>query len=211
MKKAAKAIRLKAHNIRKRITKRIPARLLKGLGRPAPDPVIQVTGGDEKSGEKSIQEDGGLLPNLPHNQSTTGSQHGHPTDSANPTANPTANHSIVSLPQSNDVQSAAVHSIHPDTHELLIRKDTGSLNRNELRFAATFNYSRVMRYHVLVSDVWKALEKAGREEYEVGLSRKLLILEVISPIPNRRRSRLPSLRLISSPRGIIRSQRECGG
>ena len=68
------------------------------------------------------------------------------------------------------VHSAADRSVHPDTHQL-VRKE---INRNEFRFAPIFNYSRVMRYRVLVDDVWGALERAAREEHEVNLLIKRL-------------------------------------
>jgi len=75
----------------------------------------------------------------------------------------------------------------PETDQLLISKDLGSLNRDERRLSATFNYSRAMRYLVLVDDVLKALDKVARREHEVGISSKCLE-EVVSMILNRRRS-----------------------
>jgi hypothetical protein len=42
-----------------------------------------------------------------------------------------------------------------------------------------------MRYLVLVDDVLRALDKLAREKDEVGLSRKRLMLEVVSLILNR--------------------------
>ena len=206
VKKAAKAIRQKAHKLRKRIARRITARLMKGLGKSALDSIIDVSGENENGGDKSIHGDTGIqVPDLPHNQSAPGSQHGHLTDSANPTAN----NSTTNLHYSADVHSTAVHSIHPDTHELLIRKDNGSVNRHEVRPAATFNYSRIIRYLVLAEDVWRALERGGREEYGVGLSIKRLVLGVISPILNRRG--ILFQRSIIGPRGVVRFQRGCGG
>jgi hypothetical protein len=70
----------------------------------------------------------------------------------------------------------------PVTDELFISKDLGSLNRDERRLSATFNYSRIMRYLVLVDDVLKALDEPARE---VCLSRKRLT-QVVSLISNRR-------------------------
>jgi hypothetical protein len=104
---------------------------------------------------------------------------------------------------------AAQSSIHPETDRLLIPKDEfSSLNRDELRLAATFNYSRIMRYFVLVDDVLRALDKLAREKEEVGLSRQCLVLEVVSLVLNRRRDL--SLRLLPalSPRGALCSLRE---
>jgi len=94
--------------------------------------------------------------------------------------NTTANHSAVSL-----FQSATVHSIthqssiHPKADRLLIdvSDQLGPLNRDERRLAATFNYSRVMRYLALVDDVLRALDKLGRENNGVGSSGKRVTQE----------------------------------
>ena len=74
----------------------------------------------------------------------------------------------------------------PEIDQLLISKDLGSLNRDERRLSATFNYSRAIRYLVLVDDVLKALDKVARKEHEVRFLRKCLA-EVVSIILNRRR------------------------
>lgn len=65
--------------------------------------------------------------------------------------------------------SAARSSVHPEEDRLLIPKDGASpLNRDEFRLAATFNYSRVIRYLALVDDVWRALDRPTRKKGEVG-------------------------------------------
>ena len=68
----------------------------------------------------------------------------------------------------------------PEGRLLLRKYDSPWLNRDELRYSPTFNYSRVMRYLVLVDEVFGALERR-----DVSLSRNRLILEVISLIPCR--------------------------
>jgi hypothetical protein len=219
-KKAAKRIKQKAkgaYNSAKAKIHRFPRRvpMLGGPKKPAADavPEVQVEGGGSKA--ESIQEDTksvtqqtGLMPNpIPnpaHHQSTVSfqvpeSQHGH--DHLNVSANPTTNHSVASLPYSTAIHSVAQSSIRPEKDRLLIPRDEfGSVNRDELRHAATFNYSRIMRYLVLVDDVLGALCKLTREKNEVGLSRKRLILEVISLIFHRRG---PSLRQLIGPRGTL--------
>jgi len=62
--------------------------------------------------------------------------------------------------------SLAQDQMDPETDQLLILKDLGSLNRDERRLSATFNYSRGMRYLVLVDDVLRALDKVARKEHE---------------------------------------------
>ena len=83
--------------------------------------------------------------------------------------------SSISVPRSSAPPSIAQRSIHPEEDRLFIYKnDPGSLNRDELRLAATFNYSRIMRYLVLVDDVLRALDKLtpGEDGNEVRSSRK---------------------------------------
>ena len=218
-KKAAKRIKQKATkaytSAKNKITNRLPKRvpILKGSKKPV-DPVLEADEDNEKVKPESIQEGIQLnpLPNTTHHQSTVSFQvpaesqddHGRHSVSGNPTANPSA----VSLPRSVAMHSiAAQSSIHPETDRLLIpRDDFGSLNRDELRLAATFNYSRIMRYLVLVDDVLKALDRLTREKDEVGLSRKRLILEVVSLILNRKSG--PSPRFLPSLRGVLYSHPE---
>jgi len=104
------------------------------------------------------------------------SQHGHGRSvrGDNNTANSAAGSSRFAA-----ICSTAVQSVRPEMDRLLIPKDKCSpLNRDELRLSATFNYSRIMRYLVLVDDVLRALNRlaSGRE---VGLPRNPLILEIV--------------------------------
>ncbi|KAF9783795.1 hypothetical protein BJ322DRAFT_880426 [Thelephora terrestris] len=78
--------------------------------------------------------------------------HDHLTTSGNQGADPDV------LPR-----SVARSPAHPERDGLLLRVHLGPLNRDERRVAATFNYSRVMRYRVLVGDVLEALEKLARD------------------------------------------------
>jgi len=57
-------------------------------------------------------------------------------------------------------------SINPETDELFIPQKLTSLTRDEHRLSPTFNYSRIMRYLVLVDDVLTALDKLAREKEE---------------------------------------------
>jgi hypothetical protein len=55
---------------------------------------------------------------------------------------------------------------------LFVCKNPDDLNRDEHRTSATFNYSRIMRYLVLVGDILRALDKSAhqREERQPTLS-----------------------------------------
>jgi len=109
------------------------------------------------------------------------------------------NQSVVSLARS------AQDQMDPEMDQLLISKDLGSLNRDEHRLSATFNYSRIMRYLVLVDDVLTALDRLTRGRDEVGLSRNRLT-EVSSLIINRRGS-LPWESYLLGPRRRLCSLR----
>ena len=74
----------------------------------------------------------------------------------------------------------------PETNQLLILKDLGSLNRDERRPSVTFNYSRTLRYLALVDDVFRTLDKLTRGRDVVGLLRNCLMSEVVSRILIRR-------------------------
>jgi len=230
-KKAAKRIRqeaakkikqeaTKAYNSAKskitRLPKRVP--LLKGPKKPVGDlpevpeenEKVKEKEEDSKSVGEETEPNTSPLPNLARRQSTvssqsTESQQGGGHDQPGDNANPAAGQSVVSLPRSTAARStAAESSIHPDKDRLLIPKGTfGSLNRDELRLAATFNYSRIMGYLVLVDDVLRALDKLTREKEEVGLSRKRLMLEVVSLILSRRSGTLNSL-VLSRRRGTLK-------
>ena len=196
-KKAARGVRQKAaeayDSTKAKVANRLPKRM-SILKRPGESvggfPEAPEENENERMKEGSIREDIGPvgqetesvanpLPNLTHHQSTVSFQlptesqqgHGHLAVSANPTAN----QSVVSLSRSDATHSIAIQSsIHPETDRLLIpRNDLSSLNRDELRFAATFNYSRVMRYLSLVDDVLRTLDKLTREKDEVGLFEKM--------------------------------------
>ena len=197
-KKAAKGVGQRANKVyasaKSKITNRLPRRVptLKAAKKSV-DTVLEDDEGSEKARPESIQE--GTQPNpLPD------SQYGHGRHGV--IENQTANPSAASPPR-----SIAQGSIQPKTDRLLIPKDQfGSLNRDELRLAATFNYSRIMRYLVLVDDVLGALDRLTREKDEVGLSRKRLILEVVSLILNRKSG--PSPKFLPSLRGALYSHRE---
>ena len=214
VKRAAKAARQKAHDVKERITKRIPAQLLVELEEPIadpdPDPDPEFAEEDEKAGDKPIEGGIGLqVPDLTHRNKSTDSSQLHPGSQRgyvylSVSGNPTTEHSVTSLPRTSAAYSLTQSSIHPDTHQLLIHKDVNSLNREEFRFAATFNYSRVIRYLAFVDDVLGALDRAARKENEVGLQKKRPILEVVSPTLDR--SGLPP-RLLPNPWGRLCSHR----
>jgi len=69
---------------------------------------------------------------------------------------------------------------------VVTKQKVTSLNRDEHRFSATFNYSRVMRYLAFVDGVLEALDMSQWED-EVGLSSKRLAA-VVSLMLNRRGS-----------------------
>ena len=83
-------------------------------------------------------------------------------------------------------------TLHPDTDKLLIPfTNTGWLHSDEARHPPTFNYSRNLRYHVFVDDVFRALNRPDL----VGISGKCPMTEIVSPIFNRNwglTSRTPS-------------------
>jgi len=90
--------------------------------------------------------------------------------------NTTANHSTVTFSRPTTLHSTTPwNSIYRKTDRLLIdvSHELGSLNRDELRLAATFNYSRIMRYLALVDDVLRGLDKLTRADDEVGSSGKI--------------------------------------
>ena len=151
------------------------------------DPVPEFNEEDEKLEVESIQEDtkqkADPPPNRPHRQSTAASQ-SHTDDQLDYdfltiSASSDANHSVASMSHSTQP------SINPETDELFIPQKLTSLNRDEHRLTPTFNYSRVVRYLVLVDDVLQALDKLAWGKGEVGLSRERLV-EVVSLILNRR-------------------------
>ena len=229
--KAAMRLRQKAtkayNSAKTKITNRHPERvpILKGPKKPVFE-LFEVSeeNENEKVKEESIQENSkpigketkpnaNPLPNPTHHQSTVSFQlpaesqqdRGHFSASASQTAS----QSVINLPRSVAGCSIAQSSIYPETDRLLIdihKGDFDSLNRDELRLAPMFNYSRIMRHLVLVDDVFRAFDKLTREKDEVGFSRKRLMLEVVSLILNRRGGL--SMRLLLTPRGALCSRRE---
>ena len=65
---------------------------------------------------------------------------------------------------------------------LSYKERSNSLNHDEFRLSATFNYTRVMGYLTLVDDVVKTLNGLAHGKAKVGLSRNRLMLEVVSLI-----------------------------
>ena len=59
--------------------------------------------------------------------------------------------------------------IQPAVGELLISKDSSSLNRDESRCAVTFNYARAIRYLALVEDVSRMFDKHFQDNDAVGV------------------------------------------
>jgi len=115
------------------------------------------------------------LPDPTHSQSTVSLQSSAETQDDHThngvSENPTANHSAITFSRSTTLHSTTPQtSIYPNPERLLIdvSDELGALNRDELPLAATFNYSRIMRYLVLVDDVLRALENLTREDDEVG-------------------------------------------
>ena len=176
----------------------------------------------EDVGAESIQEDtkpfgqeAGLKHSAPPDptdyQSTaslrlpTGSQHNHGQPCIS--ANSIASQSTVAV----SMAYPAYSTTHHENGGFLIPKDDlGQLNRDERRLAATFNYSRVMRYLTLVDDIFRALDKPTREKDEVGPSRKHLILEAVSLIFSRRGIFLAILiYLLGTPCSLPERSRRC--
>ena len=197
-KKAAKRLKQQAtrpiSSIWSKFTDRLPRRIQPE--RPTVDRSAQ-----EETGPVGQETEpmAGPLPDPTHRRSiisplrlSAEGQRGH---SHSVSANPTANQSAANLSP----------PIHPETDRLLIPKDEENwLNRDGFRLSATFNYSRIMRYLVLVDDVLRALNRLTRET-EVGISRNRLILEVASLIRNSSLSLKP---LPLDPRGTLCSPRE---
>jgi len=201
--KAAKWIKKGANRVvsdtRAGIT-RLPRRMtvLKGPRKDVTDPVpevdkeyekvkIESNQGDTRPAGQGARPKSDSFSNPSHNPSAVSfqlspeSHHGYDWHSAS--ADPVRTQSIVSVARSAAGYSITQSSIRPDRDRLLISKDPShSLNRDEFRLAATFNYSRVMGYLTLVDDVVSALNKLAHGKEEVGLSKNCLILEVVSMI-----------------------------
>jgi hypothetical protein len=128
---------------------------------------------------KDIEEGtdpGADLPDLPLQAPAESHQHpGH----FGAGSNSAANQSIEILDRSAARSSTASIHLGTDMVDVLfirIHEDKlGSLNRDELRLPATFNYSRLMRFLVLVDDVFRALDKLSHKKDEVSVSKSRLI------------------------------------
>jgi len=183
-KKASRRLRQKATRISNRHPKRVP--IPKGSKKPAVDPVPDIDEENEKVEVELIQEDTkpvgqetvpefDPLPNPTHRRSAvsfqTPAESHHSYGYFNISADSVANQSTVSLSRSAAVYTIAAQSeILPETERFFIPKDEfSSLNRDELRLTAIFNYSRIMRYLVLVDGVFRALDELSHEKDEVGI------------------------------------------
>ena len=115
----------------------------------------------------------------------------------------TAQHSSVSVVRSAEAQpSAAVSVVSPKDDRLLIPIDNNCLlYGDEFRHPATFNYSRIMWYLDLVDDVFRALNRFVVAS-QVGSPAKCLVIELVSPVFNRKRGLSPRSPLL--PRKIPR-------
>jgi len=183
--KAARRIRIGAHRVVNYTRAKFTGLSRRARrARPVTDFVHEenekVKEGSVQEGTKPIGQELGAkanpLLNPSHNQSTVSfqllpeSHHGYDQRSAS--ADLATNQSIVSMARSAAGYSIAQSSIRPDRDRLLISKDPfNSLNRDEFRLAATFNYSRIMGYLALVDDVLIALDNLTNEKHKVGLSR----------------------------------------
>ena len=111
---------------------------------------------DEKQAGRKIDRDTNPLPNSSHLQSVLPSRleedHDHPDPSVNP---------IQGAISGADYSTRG--PINPENDELLVHQSSDPLNRDAFRHAATFNYSRVMRYLLLVDDVFTALDRPAHE------------------------------------------------
>ena len=146
------------------------------VGQPVTGPVLEVGEENEKVDVESTEEATGLagrgvelehipLPDLHYDRSVT-SLH-LPAESQHDHSHLTVDASLTVTQSNLSFQS----SICPDKHRLLIDKGWDRLNRDEHRFAATFNYSRFIRHRVLVDDVLRALYKFTYEGGKVGLEK----------------------------------------
>ena len=136
------------------------------------------------------------------NRGDPGDSGQEPDQSPNPTLNPSGRKGtdrVNSIPAESHFSQ---DKMDPKVDQLLKLKNLGSLNRDERRLSATFNYSRTIGYLVLVDDILRALDRVARKEYEVGLSRKCQT-EVVSIIFNRRGLPLETLPLRSLRRRLF--------
>ena len=76
--------------------------------------------------------------------------------------------------------------IRPVVGKLLISKDPSSLNRDESRCAAVFNYARVIRYLALVEDVSRMFDENFQDNDAVGVLWERQTADVVLLIVSRR-------------------------
>ena len=149
------------------------------------DPVPEVREENEKVGVELIQEDTEParheseprvhpVPGLARRgrvarNSRTKSRSGHANSGV--TAVQGVNQSVVDADRPTETQSTIRDPINPEGDELLVHRRFDPLNPDEGRPMATFNYSRAMRYLILVDDVFRALDGLTRKRDQVGLSK----------------------------------------
>ena len=167
---------------------------------PDTGPVVEVMGESKKAERESVHGDemhakeaAGLRSTSPATslQAPAESQQDHSNLSVDGIQ--TSQHSTPSVVYSTRAQSPAaisIASLHPGVDRLLIPKERSFLHSNEFRHPATFNYSRIMWYLVLVDDVFRALNRLVIAD-EVGAPGKRFVMGFISPIFNRQRSPSP--------------------
>ena len=186
----------------KKTTKHITKKIL----RPARY-VIDLTRGDQKTDNPKEPEKSGTLSNVKgagENGEEAQEPRSNPSSSATPLHAPADSQQGNSPPGVGGIQSTRQSSaigVQPDAEistdslteadKLLIPfTDVGWLHRDESRHPATFNYSRIMRYHILVDDVFKTLGSPDPVD-EVGVSEEYPMTEIVSPIFNRNWSLTP--------------------
>ena len=104
----------------------------------------------------------------------------------------TAQHSTVSVVRSAEAQPpAAITSLkHKQQRFRTPTEDMGFLHRDEFRYPATFNYSRIMWYLDLVDDIFETFDESGVAG-QVGALGKCLVMEPVSPVSDRKRGLPP--------------------
>ena len=142
-----------------------------GIGEKAEEQGKETAGSVQEAIQDAEEETSpktNVSPRLPHRRSTISFQTDIECERSRTIigvgTNWEADQSVSTL-----VPSIAPSSIWPEGDSLFIRKDRSTLHRDEFRPSPTFNYSRIMRYLVLVDDVLETLERAARENQEVGL------------------------------------------
>ena len=181
----------------------------------AADPVPEVREENEKAEVESVQEDTRSARHEAESQvdpvpgparhrllvarnlrAKSHSAHANPGVTAIQDANP----SVVDVDRPAEAQSITRDPINPERDDLLVRRRFDPLNPDEGRPVATFNYSRIMRYLILVDDVFGALDGLTRKRDQVGLSsKKCLMLEVDLPASHQ----MPGHEVTAQPRGTF--------